>query len=132
VLRCPNRLTITAEEGSTYELEGGSRTRGPTGASLSGRALLVETPNGVRRHFQIRTPQAVASVRGTIWAVDVAETQTSVFVQRGAVAVRRQNTRQAVTLHPGEGVDVTDEPGPLVVRRWPEERVRRLLARLGR
>lgn len=53
------------------------------------------------------------------------------FVSQGAVAVSARQGPGAVTLGPGEGVDV--RPGePLVVRRWPQERVTQLFARFGR
>ncbi len=59
--------------------------------------------------------------------------RSSVFVQQGRVAVaRRRNPEEAVTLGPGEGVDVDAVEGPLDVRRWPQERVRALLERFGR
>jgi hypothetical protein len=90
--------------------------------------LLIEKSGGNR--FQVITPQAIAAVRGTKWAVDVAETKTSVFVVNGRVAVGRRTGGQSVTLGSGEGVDV-EEAGPLTVKRWPPARVSALLARLG-
>jgi ferric-dicitrate binding protein FerR (iron transport regulator) len=131
VLTCGNGLTITAEAAASFRLQGENRANGPTGAILNRRAVLVETPNGTVHPFQIRTPHAIASVRGTIWAIDVGGGRTSVFVQRGAVSVARGGGGRGVVLTPGEGVDVADT-GPLTVRRWPQERVRNLLARLGR
>ena len=84
-----------------------------------------------RAGFQVITPQAIAAVRGTKWAVDVATGKTSVFVVRGRVAVRRPSAGRGVTLGPGEGVDVDTGTGPLTVKRWPPERAAALLARLG-
>ena len=80
--------------------------------------------------FQVITPQAIAAVRGTKWAVDAAEGKTSVFVVNGRVAVGRRTGSHSVTLGPGEGVDV-EATGPLTIKRWPAARVAALMARLG-
>ena len=70
-------------------------------------------------------------MRGTRWAVDVAEGKTSVFVVRGKVNVGRSASRERnVVLGPGEGVDVEGST-PLVVKRWAPARVSALMARLG-
>jgi hypothetical protein len=130
VIRCGGDLTITAEASTSFRLQGAEKVDGPTGAILNRRALRIETSPGKVRPFQINTPQAIASVRGTIWAIDVGGGRTSVFVQRGAVSVGRGSGRASVVLHPGEGVDV-DGSGPLIVKRWPPARVRALLARFG-
>jgi len=81
--------------------------------------------------FQVITPQAIAAVRGTRWAVDAADAKTSVFVVEGRVAVGRRKGSHSVTLGPGEGVDV-EAAGPLTIKRWPAARVQALMARLGR
>lgn len=114
--------------------------------SLDGGAALVNVPPG-RGGFQIRTPHAIASVRGTTWAVDVTAARTSVFVLEGTVSVRRtREDGEAVTLGAGEGVDVAAAPGvagterpgdreplpALTVQRWGAARVAALLARFGR
>lgn len=130
VLTCGNGLVITAEAASAFRLQDGKKA-GPRGAILNRRGLLVETPDGKVQPFQIRTPHAIASVRGTVWAIDVGGGRTSVFVQRGAVTVGRGGGGPAVVLQPGEGVDVGDS-GALTVKRWPPERVKKLLARFGR
>jgi ferric-dicitrate binding protein FerR (iron transport regulator) len=81
--------------------------------------------------FQIRTPHAIASVRGTLFAVDITAGRTAVFAAEGSVRVRQIGTIDSVTLRAGQGVDVA--PGqPLVVRRWGTPRVEALLARFGR
>jgi hypothetical protein len=79
-------------------------------------------------HFQVITPQAIAAVRGTKWAVDSAEGKTSVFVVNGRVSVARRAER-GIVLGPGEGVDV-EATGPLTVKRWAPARVAALMARL--
>jgi hypothetical protein len=80
--------------------------------------------------FQVTTPQAIAAVRGTKWAVDAAGGKTSVFVVNGRVAIGRRTGSHSVTLGAGEGVDV-EAMGPLTVKRWPAARVSALMARLG-
>ena len=129
VIRCPGGLLIEAEAAADITIRAPAANAAPTSVALTGRAVLVDlTPP---RSFQILTPHAIASVRGTIYAVDVEAGTTAVFVSRGAVRVAARQGPGAVTFGPGEGVDV--RPGePLVVRRWPQERVARLLARFGR
>jgi ferric-dicitrate binding protein FerR (iron transport regulator) len=134
ILRCRDGLTIEAEAGATYNLVDQDRDTRPDAVNLQGRAIFIDSPpQSARRGFQIMTPQAIAAVRGTQWAVDVSGARTSVFVVTGRVAVRRVsgNTR-SVSLGPGEGVDVEAGTSPLVVRRWPAPRAAALLARLGR
>lgn len=133
VLTCAGGLTITAERGTTYRLLDQDGDGRPDGAELRGEGLLIELPPTRRRiRFQVHTPHAIASVRGTVWATDVSPDRTSVLVARGVVAVQPYASRRAVTLRPGDGVDV--EPGVAApdVKRWPEPRVAALLARFGR
>jgi FecR protein len=123
-------ITIVAEDGARYTLHSGRDGRVDS-VELSGKALLIEVPpKSGGNKFQVITPQAIAAVRGTKWAVDVAQDKTSVFVVNGRVAVGRRTGTHSVTLRPGEGVDV--EPGaPLTVKRWAPARVSALMARLG-
>jgi ferric-dicitrate binding protein FerR (iron transport regulator) len=132
-LRCTDGLTIEAEAGADYTLRGRTSTSIPHEVVLRTGAILVNAPARTSgRGFQISTPQAVAAVRGTQWAVDVGGGKTSVFVVDGQVSVRRPATRRGVVLGPGEGVDVAADAAPLTVRRWPAERAAALLARFGR
>lgn len=130
-LVCADGLTVATEAGSDVRLVDRDRDGRPEKAELVDRGLLVESPAGTPRPFQILTPHAIASVRGTVWAVDVSAERTSVFVQRGAVSVRRQRGR-GVVLRAGEGVDVNATGGALEVKRWSPERASALLARFGR
>jgi hypothetical protein len=133
VLTCAGGLTITAERGTTYRLLDQNGDGRPDGAELRGKALLIELPPARRRiRFQVHTPHAIASVRGTVWATDVSPNRTSVFVARGAVAVRPYASPRTISLRAGDGVDV--EPGVATpdVKRWPEPRVAALLLRFGR
>ncbi|GGC64803.1 FecR domain-containing protein [Chelatococcus reniformis] len=130
VLSCPGGVSITARRDSQYRLIDRNRDGRPEGAVLNQGGLLVDTPPR-RGPFQILTPHAIASVRGTTWAVDVVPTRTSVFVQTGAVDVRRPSG-PAVVLRSGDGVDVQAGTGPLQVTRWGAGRAAELLGRFGR
>jgi len=130
-LHCEGGVSIVAENGARFNLlDRGGKGR-VDGVELNGKALLIEVPKqpGGNR-FEVITPQAIAAVRGTKWAVDAVESKTSVFVVNGRVAVGRRTGSHSVTLGAGEGVDV-EETGPLTVKRWPPARVSALLARLG-
>ena len=132
IIRCGDGLSVQAAAGADYTLVDHGRDGIPDSATLRGGALLVDAPpRADRRGFQIHTPQAVAAVRGTEWAVDVAAGKTAVFVVTGQVSVRRPRG-PAVSLGPGEGVDVEPGTAPLQVKRWPAERAASLLARFGR
>ena len=130
-LRCENGITIVAENGAKFELRDRNRDGHVDSAELSSKALLVEVPGkpGGNR-FEVVTPQAIAAVRGTKWAVDVADAKTSVFVADGRVGVSRRSRGRGVVLGPGEGVDV-EATGPLTVKTWGQPRVDALMARLG-
>lgn len=132
IMRCNDGLTVTAEGGARFNLVDNNGDGRPDAVSLRNKAVLVDVDRARRPGgFKVITPQAIAAVRGTRWAVDVGNGTTSVFVVRGRVAVGRPAARQSVVLSVGEGVDVTRGSGPLTVRRWPEARAAALLARLG-
>ena len=129
---CRGGVTIVAETGAAFTLQSHNRNGDVDSANLQGGALLVDAPRQRGRiHFEVTTPQAIAAVRGTKWAVDTKETRTSLLVLRGRVAVRRAAGRGQVVLGPGQGVDVDPGTDPLIVKRWPQPRVDALLARLG-
>jgi ferric-dicitrate binding protein FerR (iron transport regulator) len=131
--RCQGGITIVAENGARYTLSDINHDGRLDSVELSSKALLIEVPKGGgRKKFQVSTPQAVAAVRGTKWAVDAAEEKTSVFVVDGRVAVARRTPgqKQRVVLGPGEGVDV-ESTATLTVKRWAPARVAALMARLG-
>jgi hypothetical protein len=131
-LRCEGGVTIVAENGARFTLQDRDGNGRVDSAELSSKARLLDVPKkqGGNR-FQVITPQAIAAVRGTKWAVDAAEGKTSVFVVNGRVAVGRRTGTHSVTLGAGEGVDVEATRGPLTVKRWPKARVAALMARLG-
>jgi hypothetical protein len=129
-LRCRTGLAIVAEKGATLTLH--QDTSGKIDSvDLQSKALLLEAPKQRgKARFQVTTPQAIAAVRGTKWAVDAQDTRTSVLVLIGRVAVQRRGGAGQVFLGPGEGVDVDGGTDPLVVKHWPQARVNALLARL--
>ena len=130
-LHCEGGITIVAENGARYSLKDRNHDGRIDQAELQSKAVLLDVPKQPRdKTFEVRTPQAIAAVRGTKWAVDAADDKTSVFVARGRVAVGRSGGGQQVVLGPGEGVDV-EAAGPLIVKKWPPARVAALMARLG-
>jgi ferric-dicitrate binding protein FerR (iron transport regulator) len=131
-LHCRGGVTIVAENGATFTLQSRSRNGDVDSVDLQSGALLVDAPRQRgKSHFEVTTPQAIAAVRGTKWAVDTKDARTSVLVLRGRVAVRRAAGPGQVVLGPGQGVDVDPGADPLIVKRWPQPRVDALLARLG-
>lgn len=128
VLHCGAILLVRTAPGTSY------RSTGPSDSlELYDGALLIEFhPSGNHKTFQILTPHAIVAVRGTRWAVEVTSQRTSTLVVVGKVAVTRPSPPSSVVLGPGEGADVDkDSIAPLVVKRWPEARVRALLSRFG-
>jgi ferric-dicitrate binding protein FerR (iron transport regulator) len=130
-LRCPTAITIVAESGAKFELRDRNRDGHVDSVELSNKALLLEVPKQPgRAKFDVVTPQAIAAVRGTKWAVDAEGAKTSVFVVNGSVSVARPAGRGSVVLGAGDGVDI-EPSGELIVKRWPPARVTALMARLG-
>jgi ferric-dicitrate binding protein FerR (iron transport regulator) len=132
ILHCGNGITITAEAGARYQLIDRNRDGKVDKVSLNDKAILLDVDSAkVSGGFQVVTPQAIAAVRGTRWAVDVQGGKTSVLVLRGRVGVSRPNTSASVLLGQGQGVDVDGGTSPLVVKTWPKARVSALMTRLG-
>ncbi len=130
-LHCATAITIVAESGAKFELRDRNRDGQVDSVELSNKALLLEVPKKPgRTRFDVVTPQAIAAVRGTKWAVDAEGAKTSVFVVDGRVSVARPRGRGSVVLGAGDGVDV-ETTGELIVKRWPPARVTALMARLG-
>jgi len=112
-LRCDGGITITAENGAQYTLSDTNRDGRLDSVELDSQALLLEVakvPNGKR--FTVTTPQAIAAVRGTKWAVDTTGQKTSVFVVNGRVAVRRR----------AERAGCEEQPLPRSLQPAPRER----------
>lgn len=132
VMHCDGGPVIEAEASADVRIFDRSGQGRPDGARIDTGAALLEVPPHYPGGFQISTPRAIASVRGTVWVVDVQPQQTSVFVTRGQVTVSRETGDPGVVLNPGDGVEVGDGPGPLRVERWSPARAGALLARFGR
>jgi FecR protein len=142
MLRCGDNLTIRSAAESRYRLTDQNdqdlqkdelpRQGLPKGARLDSGALMIEfKPSEGRRNFQIRTPHAIAAVRGTTWAVEVEPEKTSTLVILGFVEVRRPDANSGALLRAGQGSDVSPGTGPVMVKRWAKRRVDALLARFG-
>jgi hypothetical protein len=144
ILRCGTELTITPAPGTVYRPGPAAADGLPASVQLDSGALLIEFNPKRRREFQILTPQAIASVRGTKWAMDVTSMQTSTLVLNGEVAVARKNETENVLVGPGQGVDIEIPPGgntprslspyrpdPITVKQWGSARVKELLDRFG-
>jgi hypothetical protein len=109
ILQCGETLTVHPAPGARY------RPLYKKGDPL---------PVGIR-------PLAIAAVRGTKWAVDVAKARTSVLVLDGAVGVTNRRLNQYVIVTEGEGVDITPTDTSTVQKTWGYARVRALLSRFG-
>ena len=133
VLRCRGAVTIIAEDGAKFTLRDRDKNGEVDSVGLKSKAVLIDVgTQPAKGSFEVTTPQAIAAVRGTKWAVDAQQTRTSVLVLRGLVAVRKFASAGQVVLGPGQGVDVdAGTRDPLVIKTWPKARVDALLARLG-
>ncbi len=136
----PDRQVLSCDFGVIIELEAAASMgfvsvgTGETAPAidLQGGAALIEAEPGEGRP-QIRTPHAIAAVRGTVYIVDVTAEQTSVFVVEGEVEVTEIGADGTpVRLGAGDGIDVGATDSPLTVRPWPDDRAATLLARFGR
>jgi ferric-dicitrate binding protein FerR (iron transport regulator) len=133
VLRCGDELTITPAPGTAYHPVDTAPGHLPSSVRLDSGALFVKFHPAARPgNFQILTPQAIASVRGTTWAVEAKDGRTSVLVLTGVVDVTSANAATTAVVREGQGVDVDSQGGPLQVKRWSSARKRALLARFGR
>jgi hypothetical protein len=142
ILRCGSALTITPAPGTIYRPAAAADDGLPASVQLDSGALLIEFQSKQHREFQILTPQAVASVRGTKWAMEVKPGQTSALVLQGQVTVTRKDAAEEVVVGRGQEVDVLD-PGntrsldrnaklpPIAVKKSTPDRVKALLARFG-
>jgi ferric-dicitrate binding protein FerR (iron transport regulator) len=130
LIRCGEALVLERETGTKITILERRGSAPPAAIELESGAIFIEVLPGNRR-TQIRTPHAIAAVRGTTYVVDAGTTSTSIFVIKGAVSVRKTDNPSTVTLGPGQGVDVEPEV-PLNVKTWGAKRVSALLARFGR
>ena len=132
MLQCGANLTVRAAPGARYQPLYKKGDPLPVGIRLNDGALLIEfQPARWGEDFQILTPLAIAAVRGTEWAVDVAKGRTSVLVIDGSVGVTNRRLNRYVIVTEGEGVDITPADTSTVQKTWGEARKRALLARFG-
>jgi hypothetical protein len=103
-------VRITAENGARYSLADRDRDGNADGVILRRKALLLDVPTGQTSGFVVITPQAIAAVRGTKWAVDAQSGKTSVFVVDGRVGVRRPSSSVGVLLGAGRCRTRNDSP----------------------
>jgi ferric-dicitrate binding protein FerR (iron transport regulator) len=130
LITCGVAILLEREPGTDITIFERRGSAPPKTIMLENGAILIEVRHG-SKPTQIRTPHAIAAVRGTTYVVDASATSTSVFVIKGTVTVRKSNNASTVTLGPGQGVDVKPTT-PLQVNRWGANRVTTLLARFGR
>lgn len=129
-ITCGDALMVEREPGTQVTIFERAGDAPPREIELKNGAILIEvTPGSVPT--QIRTPHAIAAVRGTTYVVDAGQDSTSVFVIEGSVLVSKATDASTVTLGPGEGVDVGDAIS-FDVNEWPSNRVASLLSRFGR
>jgi FecR protein len=138
ILRCGSELTITPAPGTVYRPAAAGDDGLPASIQLDSGALLIEFNSKRRHEFQILTPQAIASVRGTKWAMEVKPGETSTLVLAGEVTVARKNDPEKVVVGPGQGVDVSGLGTPQSMYGQPEfiaamapGRVKELLGRFA-
>lgn len=132
-LSCGFGLAITIEAGAAFRLADPDADGMPRALVLERGAALVSVDPSAGRQFRVLTPRAIASVRGTEWAVDAGRVTTAVFVVAGRVNVVARDGGGGAVLQAGEGVDVSGPTAaPLTVRRWGAARAAALLARLER
>ena len=97
-LRCRGDLIIVAEDGAKFTLQSHDKSGDVDAVDLQSKAVLVDAPKQkAKRRFQVITPQAIAAVRGTKWAVDAQEIEDvgsgAERPGRGAAAERRRPGR---------------------------------------
>src|SRR5271168_139714 len=108
ILQCGETLTVRPAEGARYRPLYRKGDPLPVGIRLDDGALLIEYhPATPQEKFQILTPFAIAAVRGTKWAMEVAPARTSTLVLDGSVAVTNRRLNQYVVLTEGQGVDIS-------------------------
>ena len=128
---CTSDFAMEREPSASLKIIERAGEAPPRAIELQNGAILIDVVPG-SRSTQIRTPEAIAAVRGTVYIVDSRDGETSVFVLEGQVTVTRPGDSSVIAqVNAGEGADVTPETG-ISVSRWPERRAAALLARFGR
>ncbi|HCY38219.1 MAG TPA: hypothetical protein DHV24_13895, partial [Candidatus Margulisbacteria bacterium] len=74
--------------------------------------------------FEVHTPVAVASVKGTIYSVAINKDKvTNIEVLEGAVNVMNKNTMQSILVNSGYYADVMSSQRRLAAKEMPKEKV---------
>jgi len=131
ILQCGQELTVRPAHGARFRAIYTKGQALPSAIRLDSGAILIDDHLKSDAQFQILTPLAIAAVRGTRWAMEVAPAKTSTLVLSGVVAVTNRRLNQYVVLTDGEGVDITPTDTSMAQKRWGEARVRALMARFG-
>ena len=78
-----------------------------------------------RAEHEVRTPTAIAAVRGTEYLLEVKPTSSAFAVLKGIVAVSnaRADVRGAVLVNEGQGTDVASDRPPTPPTTWGAERL---------
>lgn len=129
-IACDGGIVVTVGTGTEVNLE-----------TLVGRgdSIVVQLVEGILgllapadgwRRFEVRTPVAIASVRGTEWLVEHGAEGSAVFVRAGRVVVRPRAGGGA-SLGPGEGITIAADGSPGEVKAWGPPRIARSTAALG-
>ncbi len=131
-ITCDDAIVITIGRRTEVELSrlvGRSGSRVDTVLSLDNGILGVSAPHRTWRHFRVRTPLAIASVRSTDWIVTQTDAATAVFVDHGRVQVLAFGNHE--TLEAGQGADIRSNDTAITAETWAAERVSDTKARLG-
>src|SRR4029079_3443246 len=112
VLTFPGGARFTLKEltqvGIAGMLSRAGRARTRIYLKMGEAAAKVKPKGAVQTDFEIQMPTATASARGTEFTVRYNGATASVTVEEGEVLVTPANaTLQAVTLQPGQSIDVT-------------------------
>lgn len=130
VIDCGDTLTVERERAAQITIFERANGAAPRAIEIKIGTILIDVEPG-SAPTQIRTPHAIAAVRGTTYVVEVSADGTSVFVLEGQVDVRKPAGGSVVSLEAGQGIDVTAEQ-PLNATNWDQERASALRARFGR
>ena len=131
-MRCPDGSSLVVGERSTVRLSIFITDQRPQNAVVELLEGIVRTllPGGhTWERFDIVTRTAVASVRSTIWIVDVKADSTGIFVENGNVLVSSRADQAQIYLPASYGVDIGVQSAPLEMRVWGAPRVEDVRAR---
>lgn len=106
------RVTISFSDGSRVELDSGSSFQvvSPDEVkNFKGRAHWLFEKLIKDRRFRVRSSNAVTSVRGTEFTVEVKKSKTIVSVMKGIVEVTSKKKKKTVKVKAGQKITVTNK-----------------------